>query len=55
MAASIRGRHTIRQNTPSGREPRLVSPWALTAKEGSTLAKLEVAYMKALESVDQIE
>jgi hypothetical protein len=52
---SIKGRHTIRAHTPSGREPRLVEPWTLTPKEGTTLARLEAAYLSALEAVDAVE
>jgi hypothetical protein len=52
---SIKGRHTIRANTPSGREPRLVEPWTLTPKEGTTLAWLEAAYLDALSAVDAVE
>jgi hypothetical protein len=52
---NMKGRHKIRANTSSGREPRLIEPWTLEPKENTTLAKLEAAYLSALESVDQIE
>jgi hypothetical protein len=48
---SIKGRHTIRAHTPSGREPRLVEPWTFTPKENSTLHRLEKAYLDALEAL----
>jgi hypothetical protein len=51
-----RGRHTIRRNTPSNRSPRYIEPWVLPqSKPGSTLAKLEAAYLSALEAVDAVE
>src|SRR3954470_4417884 len=50
-----RGRHTIRKNPPSNRLPRLIEPWALRPKPNSTLARLERAYLDALEAVDAIE
>jgi hypothetical protein len=55
MAIAMKGRHTIRAHTPSGREPRFVEPWTLTPKEGTTLARLEAAYLSALEAVDAVE
>jgi hypothetical protein len=51
----MKGRHTVRASTPSGREPRFVEPWTFTMKENTALAKLEAAYLSALESVDQLE
>jgi hypothetical protein len=43
----LKGRHTIRSRTPSGREPRHVEPWTFTPKENSTLHRLEKAYLDA--------
>ena len=50
-----KGRDTIRRMTPSNRTPRRIEPWVLQPKEGTTLAKLERAYLEALGSVDQVE
>jgi ABC-type cobalamin/Fe3+-siderophores transport system ATPase subunit len=58
VSGIYRGEGEIRfrgNHTPSGREPRLVEPWTLTPKEGTTLARLEAAYLSALEAVDQVE
>jgi hypothetical protein len=55
MAITMKGRHTIRSNTPSSRAPRLVEPWTFTPKEGTTLARLEKAYLDALSAVDAVE
>jgi hypothetical protein len=45
----------IRKMTPSNKSPRLIEPWAFQPKEGTTLAKIERAYLDALECVDQVE
>jgi hypothetical protein len=55
MAITVKGRHTIRANTPQGRQPRIVSPWTLEAKENTTLAQLEKSYLAALDAVDKFE
>jgi hypothetical protein len=55
MAITMKGRHTIRAHTPSGREPRHVELWTFEPKENSTLARLERAYLDALEAVDLVE
>jgi hypothetical protein len=43
-----KGRSSIRRMTPSNRSPRLIEPWALQPKSGSTLEKIEHAYLDAL-------
>jgi hypothetical protein len=55
MNPVIKGRATIRANTPRGRQPRLIEPWVLEPKENTALAKLEKSYLDALESVDKLE
>jgi ribosomal protein L12E/L44/L45/RPP1/RPP2 len=56
MAPTMKGRHTLRASTPSGRAVRYVEPWRFEAKKkGSTLHRLEKAYLDALEAVDLIE
>jgi hypothetical protein len=50
-----KGRFTIRRGTPSNRLPRYIEPWALQPKAGTTLAKIERAYLDALEAVDSVE
>jgi hypothetical protein len=50
-----KGRDTIRRMTSSNRTPRRIEPWVLQPQEGTTLAKLERAYLDALESVDAVE
>jgi hypothetical protein len=52
---TLKGRHTIRSRTPSGREPRHVEPWSFLPKENSTLHRLEKAYLDALEAIDLVE
>jgi hypothetical protein len=52
----IKGRHTIRSSTASstvGRKNRLIEPWILEAKAGTTTAKLESIYLEALAAVDK--
>jgi hypothetical protein len=55
MTIVIKGRHTVRASTPAGRTPRYIEPWIFVPKPNSILAKLERAYLDALEAVDQIE
>jgi hypothetical protein len=55
MAITMKGRSTIRSNPSSNRAVRRIEPWAFTPKENSTLAKLERAYLDALEAVDAVE
>jgi hypothetical protein len=53
----IKGRHTIRSSTASstvGRKNRLIEPWILEAKAGTTAAKLERVYLDALTAVDKL-
>lgn len=52
---SMKGRHTVRANTPNGREPRHIEPWIFEPKENSTLSRLEKVYLDALEAVDSLE
>jgi hypothetical protein len=52
----IKGRHTIRSSTASstvGRKNRLIEPWILEAKAGTTTAQLELVYLNALAAVDK--
>jgi hypothetical protein len=55
MSATVKGRHTIKANTPKGRRPRLISPWTFETKPDTILAKLEKSYLDALEAVDVLE
>jgi hypothetical protein len=55
MAITMKGRSTIRSNPSTNRAVRRIEPWTLSARENSTLAKLEKAYLDALEAVDLIE
>jgi hypothetical protein len=65
MALEMKGRITIRRELGAAEhgdpsQPRLarsraIHPWAFEAKPDSTLARLEAAYLSALEAVDQIE
>ena len=50
-----KGRHTIRRVTPSNRSARLIEPWAIKSTPGTTLEKIEQAYVDALAAVDQVE
>jgi hypothetical protein len=54
LGFSPRGRTTIRKSN-SNREPRWIEPWALQPKPGSTLEKIERAYLDALAAVDAVE
>ena len=53
-----KGRMTIRAGLPgalrAGRANRRIRPWTFEAKPGSTLVKLEKAYMEALAAVDLV-
>ena len=53
-----KGRMTIRAGLPgalrAGRANRRIRPWTFEAKPGSTLVKLEKAYMEALAAVDSV-
>jgi hypothetical protein len=51
----MKGRSTIRSNPSANRTVRYIEPWVLEPKANTALAKLEKAYLDALESVDQIE
>jgi hypothetical protein len=50
-----KGRHTIRQSTLSavGRKNKLIEPWILETKAGTTTGKLETVYLNALAAVDR--
>jgi hypothetical protein len=55
MAISMKGRSSIRSNPPSNRAVRRTEPRTFQAKDNSTLAKVEKAYLDALAAVDAIE
>jgi hypothetical protein len=52
---TMKGRHKVRANPPSGREPRHVEPWVFEPKENTALHRLEKAYLDALGAVDALE
>jgi hypothetical protein len=55
MAITMKGRSTIRSNPSANRAVRRIEPWTLEPKENTALAKLERAYLDALEAVDAVE
>src|SRR4051812_24937097 len=50
-----KGRMTIRKGPSNGALNKNINLWEFEPKPGTTLAKLEAAYLAALDTVDQIE
>jgi hypothetical protein len=50
-----KGRMTIRKGPSNGALNKNINLWEFEPKSGTTLAKLEAAYLAALDTVDQIE
>ncbi|WP_338830174.1 hypothetical protein [Bradyrhizobium sp. 27S5] len=55
MSTNVKGRRTIRKSSLTSQNSRTVGFWELEAKPGSTLARLEKAYLAALDTVDAVE